>query len=135
MEEGAAGGQVEAQVPVLLRMDRLLVRASPKSSTSCSSWSQVGTQPGARHRVPLPPRPHGRPPSPGRHHHPGQRIFFAGATQVLFFLDFYGNAKFLKTFLCCIDCVGPCPADVTTTLLEVMVTKYRRELYKSVLLN
>ena len=29
-----------------------------------------------------------------------------------FFLDFYGNAKFLKTFLCCIDCVGPCLADV-----------------------
>ena len=31
MEEGAAGGQVEAQVPVLLRMDRLLVRAYPKN--------------------------------------------------------------------------------------------------------
>ena len=43
--------------------------------------------------------------------------------------------KFLKTFLCCIGCVGPCLADVTATLLEIMVTKYLRKLYKSFLSN
>ena len=60
-----------------------------------------------------------------------------GHSGSLLFLDLYGIElqKFLKTFLCCIDCVGPCTADVTTTRLEIMVTKYLRMPYKSILSN